>query len=70
LKTHMDRHQILLKLHHLYLTRNGNFTPLQRQQLETLDRVRTEGMLCAEKKCQKLAMGNVDFSPEVNLAKK
>jgi hypothetical protein len=70
LKTHMDRHQILLKLHHLYLTRNGNFTPHQRQRLETLDWVRAEGMLCAEKKCRKLAIGNVDFSPEVNLAKK
>jgi hypothetical protein len=27
-------------------------------------------MLCAEKKCRKLAMGNVDFSLEVDLAKK
>jgi regulator of sirC expression with transglutaminase-like and TPR domain len=27
-------------------------------------------MLCAKKKCQKLAMGNVDFSLEVDLAKK
>jgi hypothetical protein len=35
-----------------------------------LDWVRAEGMLCAEKKCQKLAMGNVDFSLEVDLAKK
>jgi hypothetical protein len=27
-------------------------------------------MLSAEKKCRKLAMGNVDFSPKVDLAKK
>jgi hypothetical protein len=27
-------------------------------------------MIHAEKKCRKLAMGNVDFSPEVDLAKK
>jgi alpha-tubulin suppressor-like RCC1 family protein len=66
----MDRHWILPRLHHLYSTRDGKFTPLQRQQLERLDRVREEGMLCAEKKCRKLAMGNVDFSPEVDTAKK
>jgi hypothetical protein len=61
---------MLPKLHHLYLMRNGNFTLAQRQQLETLDRVRPEGTLHAENKCQKLAMGNVDFLPEVDLAKK
>jgi hypothetical protein len=38
--------------------------------LEKLDRIRSEGMLWAKKKCRKLAMGNVDFSPEVDLAKK
>jgi hypothetical protein len=70
LKTHMDRHQILPQLHHLYSTRNGKFNPLQQQQLEKLDRVHSEGMLFVEKKCQKLAMGNVDFSLEVDLAKK
>jgi hypothetical protein len=32
--------------------------------------IRAEGMLCAEKKCRKLAMGNVDFSPAVDMAKK
>jgi hypothetical protein len=70
LKTHMDRHQILPQLRQLYSTRNGKFNPPQQQQLEKLDRVRSEGMLFTEKKCRKLAMGNVDFSPEVDLAKK
>jgi hypothetical protein len=70
LRRHMDRHQILPQLHHLYSTRNGKFTPLQQQQLERLDRVQAEGMLCAEKKCRKLALGNVDFSLEVDTAKK
>ena len=59
LKTHMDRHQILPQLHHLYSTQNGKFNPLQQQQLEKMDRVRSEGMLSAEKKCRKLAMGTV-----------
>jgi hypothetical protein len=61
---------MLPKLHALYSTQEGNFTPAQQQQLETLDRIQTEGMLHAEKKCWKLAMVNVDFSPEVDLAKK
>ena len=65
----MDRHRILPQLHHLYSTWNGKFTPLQRQQLESFD-FWAKGMLCAEKKCRKLAMGNVDFSPEVDTAKK
>jgi hypothetical protein len=70
LTDHMRRHKVLTKLHHLYSTRDGNFTPDQRQQLETLDLIRVEGMLYAEKKCRKLSMGNVDFSPEVDLARK
>jgi hypothetical protein len=70
LNSYLHNHDFLPKLHHLYSTRQGTFTPSQRQQLETLDRVRAEGMLHAEKKCRKLAMGNVDFSPEVDLAKK
>jgi hypothetical protein len=70
LAQHLQRHKVLPKLHKLYSSRNGTFTGPQQQQLETLDRVRTEGMLHAEKKCRKLAMGNVDYSPEVDLAKK
>jgi hypothetical protein len=70
LSSQLHRHKILPKLHHLYSTRNEIFTTSQRQQLETLDRVRAEGMRYAEKKCRKLAMGMVDYSPEVDLAKK
>ena len=70
LSEYMHRHKVLPKLHHLYSTRDGNFTPAEREQLESLDRSRAEGMLYAEKKCRKLAMGNVDYSPEVDLAKK
>jgi hypothetical protein len=66
----MTRHSVLSKLHHLYSTRDGNFTLDERAQLESLDRVRAEGMIHAEKRCRKLAMGNVDYSPEVDLAKK
>jgi hypothetical protein len=70
LNKHLARHKVLSQLHDLYLVRNGDFTTAQRRHLERLDRVRTEGMLFAEKKCRKLAMGLVAFSPEVDLARK
>lgn len=66
----MIQHKVLPKLHHLYLMRDGTFTPVQWLQLETLDQGSVEGMQFAEKKCQKLSMGNVDFSSEVDLAQK
>jgi hypothetical protein len=46
---------------------DGNLTHPQQMTLESLDRVRTDGMRFAEKKCRKLAMGSVDFSPQVDL---
>jgi hypothetical protein len=70
LSEYMHRHKVLPKLHFLYSTRDGNFTPAQCVQLKSLDRIRAEGMIWAKKKCRKLAMGNVDNSPEVDLAKK
>jgi hypothetical protein len=41
----------------------------QEQEMERIDLIRKEGMLYAKKKCQKLAMGKVDFSPELNKAR-
>jgi hypothetical protein len=41
----------------------------QEQEMERIDLIRKEGMLYAEKKCQKLAMGEVDFSLELNKAR-
>jgi hypothetical protein len=67
---YMTRHSVLSKLLHLYSTRDGNFMPDEWAQLESLDHVRAEGVIHAEKRCRKLAMGNVDYSPEVDLAKK
>ena len=40
----------------------------QQQQMETIDQVKTEGMLYAKKKCRKLAMGEVEWSPEIAVA--
>ena len=70
LTSHLHWHKVLAKLHHLYSTREGNFSAKQQQQLEALDMVRVEGMLYAEKRCRKLAMGLVDFPPQVDIARK
>jgi hypothetical protein len=70
LAEYMTRHSVLSRLHHQYSARDGNFMPDERAQLESLDCVQAEGMVHAEKRCRKLAMGNVDYSPEVDLAKK
>ena len=37
----------------------------QQQEAEALDQIRTQCMLKAERKCRKLCIGMVDFSPEV-----
>ena len=70
LTSHLARHKVLPRLHALYLARDGDFTEGQRLALERLDRIRTEGMLHAERKCRKLAMGQVSYSPEVDHARK
>ena len=42
-----------------------SLSPTQAQEAEAIDVMRTKCMLKAEKKCRKLKMGMVDFSPEV-----
>jgi hypothetical protein len=41
----------------------------QQVQFELINHVKTEGMIHAEKKCGLLCMGEVDYSPDVNIAK-
>jgi hypothetical protein len=38
LSAYLLRHKVLSKLHYLYSMRDGNFTPIKCQQLESLDR--------------------------------
>ena len=47
---------------------NGPLTELLQDEMEAIDRVTRDSMICAEKRCRKLRMREVDFSPEVNLA--
>ena len=63
-------HKILPKLHAVYKRANGPLSPEQKEEMERIDHVRKELMIAAEKRCRKLCMGEIDFSPEVSIAGK
>lgn len=70
LSNYQRQHGILSILHQMYTTPEGGSSAQQQMQLESIDRQITEGMLYAERRCRKLAMGGVDFSPKVDMAYK
>ena len=67
LNQHMETHNIFYKLQTLETaaTHQTRLTPQQQTQLERIDDVVSDGMRYAEKKCRKLAMGGLDFSPDM-----
>jgi hypothetical protein len=69
LASYEAQHKILFKSHNLYGETNGPLTQEQQDQFESIDQVKSKGMVHAEKKCHPLKMGEVDFSPNVNTAK-
>ena len=69
LSVYVSQHKLMLKSHNLYKDTDGPLMQEQQAQFESIDRVKTEGMIHAEKKCQSLYMGEVDFSLDVNIAK-
>lgn len=67
----LRQHRILPRLQKLYRTANrGGLSPQQQQQLEALDNQKTEILRHAEKKCRQLCMGEIDFSPALEQARK
>jgi hypothetical protein len=66
--SHFQKHRVLKRLHRVYATSTTSLSTEQEQEMEQIDLIWKEGMLYAEKKCRKLAMGEVDFSPELNKA--
>jgi hypothetical protein len=70
LESHLRRHRVLPQLYSIYQHQSGPLSPTHIARLETLDRVTTEGMLYAEKRCRKLAMGNIPYCPAVALARR
>lgn len=43
----------------------GNWSPEYAEEYESLDRIKVEAMLASERKCKRLRVGKVPFSPEV-----
>ena len=70
LDQHFQRHSVLPKLHEIYRTAGTSLHPWQQAALNGLDTVRKEGMIFAEKRCRKLCMGEVDFSPQLSQARR
>jgi hypothetical protein len=66
LSAHLENHLVLPELHDLYGHLGTRLTEPQQTRLTQLDKVRLEGMQYAEKRCRKLRMGAIDFSPYVN----
>ena len=69
LKQHFVRHRLLPRLHMLYRHSGLPLSLPQQQELETIDRLKSDGMRYAEKHCRTLAMGQVDFSPPLDEAR-
>ena len=65
---HLNDHKVLEKLQWVYANVDCPLSPAQIKEVEHIDQVWAEGMTVAEKQCQKLAMGEVHFSPKVELA--
>jgi hypothetical protein len=59
-------HKIVEKLHKIYGKMNGSLSSDNKKVLEGLDKTCSELMRNTEKKCRKVAMGDIDFSPKVN----
>ena len=60
---HIQHHDLLSRARTLNSQVQSTLSPAQQQELEELDRIRTDLMLAAERQCRKLRMGKVPFSP-------
>jgi len=66
---HFRRHHLLRRLHKLYKEAGPILNTREKGELERIDRLKREGMQYAEKRCRKLAMGHIDFSPPLDEAR-
>ena len=70
LDLHFRRHRLEEKLYQFGDdVKHARLSPTEQQrQAEALDKIRTEGMRYAEKRCRKLRMGNVAYNPETAIS--
>ena len=70
LKDSLLRHRVRDKLYAIYNVAGPQLTAAEQEAVDKIDRIKTEAMIHAEKKSRKLRMGEVDFSPKVNEARR
>lgn len=66
LEQHFSRHGLLQKLYRLATTTWEHRWHEFASHVESLDRLRTEGMRFAEKRCRRFRSGGIFFSPEID----
>ena len=66
----LHQHNVMEKYERILLNlRHGMLSDLDRLVLDSLDRTKTDVMTASEKRCRKLRMGEIDFSPQVSQLK-
>ena len=68
LEKYLRERKIFTRLHNLFNTFTAPLNDAHMKELEKIDYIREEGMLFAEKRCRKLKMGGVQWSPEIQKA--
>jgi hypothetical protein len=66
----LEKQDVLNWLHILEQGITGNITAAQIREYDLLDSLRIQATICAQKRCRKLRMGAVPFSPQLCLAGK
>jgi hypothetical protein len=65
LESFLTEHQILSRLERLQQVMASNPSAADIKEYNQIDAIRTKGILLADKKCRKLRMGHVPFSPRL-----
>ena len=65
LEAQFKKHGIYHRMHRLLNSFSSPLTPKQVKELEAIDRIRVAAMKKAERKCRKLRMGKIKWSPTI-----
>ena len=69
LEKYLKKNKVFTRLERLYNKFTVPLTKAQIDEIEELDKIRSLGMIMAEKGCRKLRMGKVHWSPELQKAR-
>jgi hypothetical protein len=69
LEKYLTKHGAYKRVFKLFMSHSNPLTPDQKRKYEKLDTLREMGMILAEKKCRKLKMGGLQWSPILQKAR-